>query len=359
MDLKKRKPIIAITMGDPCGVGPEIVLKMLAKKGLYRQCRPVVFGDWAFLRKVQQTVFKRASASRVRLTPLAFNEKTGFNPPSSGDRNTAYVVDFKNVPLKRFRWGEASAWGGKASGDYIYHSARAALNNKVDAVVTAPINKVSFKRGGWGKAAVGHTEFLAHLTGTKKYALMLAWGKIRAVHATSHIPLRDVAKALTKKRIVETITLAHENLKRLGVKRPRLAVCGLNPHASDGGLFGNEEKTKISPAVRFCRRRGMRVDGPLPADTAWPKAAAGLYDAVIAMYHDQGQIPIKLFSFKPSQEKGLFQTEGVNITLGLPIIRTSVDHGTAYDMAGKGIASEKSLGQAIRLAIAIVKGREK
>jgi 4-hydroxythreonine-4-phosphate dehydrogenase len=233
---------------------------------------------------------------------------------------------------------------------------RACLKKRIHAMVTAPINKRSFLMGGWGKKYVGHTEMLAGLTRVTDYALMMVVGRLRAVHVTSHIPLKEVAKSITAARVSATIRLTHHGLRQLGFFKPRIAVCGLNPHAGDGGVLGKEEAGAIFPAVKKCRQNGILVDGPLSADTLWPQVAGGLYDAGVAMYHDQGQIPIKLFGFQFEKGKEVL-TRGVNVTLGLPIIRTSVAHGTAYDIAGRGVASEGSLLEAIRMAVAMTKSR--
>ncbi len=294
------KPRIGITIGDPAGVGPEIVRKALHRPDVLQICVPVTFGD--------------------------------LGVPSN----------------KSFRYGVATAANGKASGIYIEAAIQAALTKQIDAVVTAPINKQSFRMGGWGKKFTGHTEMFAKLTGARRVALMLVHGPLRAVHVTSHIPLKKVASALTVSRVLETILLTHQALRKMGIKNPRIAVCGLNPHAGDGGLLGKEERTVIAPAIRKAKQKKVRAEGPLSADTVWPLVRDGVYDAGVAMYHDQGQIPIKLSSFSSTGKNTLVR--GVNVTLGLPIVRTSVAHGTAYEIAGKGKASEESLVDAIKLA---------
>ncbi len=324
------KPVIGLTIGDPAGVGPEIVLK--AMPYFRSTCEFVVFGDRTFLEYVNAHVLGRTSLPR------------------------AFYVDFKNVDKKNFRFGVATANGGKASGTYIEVAVRAALNNEINALVTAPINKEGLQMGGWHKQHVGHTEILAHLTGSKSVALMLVTKNLRAVHVTSHIPLKKVSASLTKERVFQTISLTHEGLTGLGIARPRIAVCGLNPHAGENGLLGDEEAKIISPAVQQAKRRGIRVDGPISADVVWPKVRDRVYDAGVAMYHDQGQIAVKLLSFE--NQKRNATVGGVNMTLGLPIVRTSVAHGTAYEIAGKDIASEQSLVEAIRMALSLVKRRK-
>jgi 4-hydroxythreonine-4-phosphate dehydrogenase len=221
--------------------------------------------------------------------------------------------------------------------------------------VTAPINKVSFRLGGWGKRFIGHTEMLAELTGSKEVGLMLVHGSLRAIHVTSHVPLKAVPALITRRRVTGSIRLADLGVRMMGIRGPRIAVCGLNPHAGDGGLMGHEEERAIAPAVAACRREGLRVDGPLPADTVWPFILAGRYDVAVAMYHDQGQIPIKMHGFRVG--KNVTQSGGVNVTIGLPIIRTSPAHGTAFDIAGKGLASEESFVEALTLAARMVSSR--
>ncbi|MBV9080546.1 MAG: 4-hydroxythreonine-4-phosphate dehydrogenase PdxA [Elusimicrobia bacterium] len=299
-------------MGDPAGIGPEIVLKALARPEVRRRCSAVVFGDRPWLER---------TARRLKI-PMTFQiHQVGALPTK--------------IPI-----GRPSAAAGRASGEYIAAAVDAVRQGAADAVVTAPINKEAFYLGGWGKHFVGHTEMLAALAGGKSARLMLAHGRLRAVHVTSHIPLKKVAGSLTRAKILETIRVAHAGLKALGIARPRIAVCGLNPHAGDGGVLGNEEARLIAPAVRAARRAGLRADGPLSADVVWPMVKDGRYDAGVAMYHDQGQIAVKLQGIGGA----------VNLTLGLPMIRTSPAHGTAYDLAGRGTASEESMAEALLLA---------
>lgn len=324
------KRIIGITIGDPAGIGPEIVLKAAARLALSKEVRLVVFGDKALLTHLQKKVFRRRTSPRFD------------------------VIDFRNVPLRGFKFGVPIASGGKASGDYIAAAVRAALKGMIDAVVTAPINKVAFRMGGWGKRFVGHTEMLASMTRTSNYALMLLQGSLRAIHVTSHVPLRRVPSLLTVNRIYQTIFLAHRGLREMGIGRPSIVVCGLNPHAGEGGLLGDEEKRIIQPAIQKARRAGFRVTGPFSSDTVWPMVLSKKHDVGVAMYHDQGQIPIKLMGFD-SSDKRQTVVRGVNATIGLPIIRTSVAHGTAYGIAGKGLASEESLMDAIALAAKMAK----
>ncbi len=330
-------------MGNPAGVGPEIVLKAACHTSLFKKIRPFVFGDLIVLKMLQRGVLRRHWAGRLILAPVTFqdflsSENLRFSP------GILPVVTVSSLtPKTRFRFGCATLWGGKASGDYIEAAVTGALKKRLDAIVTAPISKEALAQGKWGRKFMGHTEMLAQMTGTKRYALMLVAGRLRAIHVTSHIPLRKVAETLTASRVAETIHLADQGTRWLGVARPRIAVCALNPHAGEGGLLGDEERKVIAPAVHQCQSQNLDVEGPFSADTVWPKVQRGDYDVGVAMYHDQGQIPVKLAGFGG----------GVNITVGLPIVRTSVDHGTAYDIAGKGIASEGSLLEAIRMAAQI------
>lgn len=313
-------------MGDPAGVGPEIVLKALGKLKL--ASRVLLIGDLDHLHRVQKTILRK---------PL---------PPTP-------ILDLNALKGKSISFGRANALAGYASGAYIERAIELAKAGYVDGIVTGPINKVSFKMGGWGKRFIGHTEMLAALTGTKNVRSMLMHENVRAIHVTSHVPLRDVARRLTSAKIYETILIANAGLKQLGIKNPRIAVAGLNPHAGDDGVLGKEEKTLILPAIKRAQRRGLRVDGPLSADAMWPMVRARRYDAGVAMYHDQGQIAVKLAGFSMGKN-GRIDVRGIQMTLGLPFVRTSVDHGTAYDIAGKGIASEESMMDAIRIALRLV-----
>jgi len=243
--------------------------------------------------------------------------------------------------------------------EYVLRATDMALAGEVDAIVTAPLNKEAMNMGGYSYP--GHTELLAEKAGTKNYAMMLISGNLRVVHVTTHIPLRLVPEKVTKERIVTTIEVAYDAARKLGIEAPRIAVAGLNPHSSDGGLFGDEEKTKIEPAIAEVKMRGLNVEGPISPDTVFGKALGGLYDVVVAMYHDQGHIPVKLAGFRWDETKGTWgDMGGVNITIGLPFIRTSVDHGTAYGRAGRrdGTANPQSLKEAIQVAVQMAKARK-
>ena len=306
--------VIGLTAGDPNGIGPEVALRAaLRPQPAHR--RLVLIGH--------REVWERAA--RLIGRPL---------PPETPDlsaplpRRSTWDPDMAPPPADRP--GQVRADAARAAYAYILSAAAAALNGRLDAIVTAPISKEAFALAGIREP--GHTELLARLTGTRRYAMMLFGEKIRVVLATRHLPLRKVADALTIDSIVEAVEMLALALPWMGFKRARIGVCGLNPHAGDGGALGHEEKTVIAPALARCRRRGWNVSGPIPADAIFHQHLAGTYDAVVAMYHDQGLAPMKMLAFD----------SGVNLTLGLPILRTSPDHGTAFDLAGKNKANPAS-----------------
>ncbi len=364
MKQSKNLPTIGITMGDPVGIGPEIVIKALNIQELYTICKPVIIGD--------SSVLKQA-LTLLNLNDMVINS---IDDPKQGKflLNTLDVMNVSNITtnyLYERKNSEAHISGcdnksglphgnsrllrpdiktGTAMLNYLVKGIDLALKNKIHALVTCPITKTALKLAG--SKFPGHTEILAHKTNTKNYAMMLAGEKLKVVLVTLHIPLSKVCGTLTTEDIIQKIELTHTSLKeRFDIKSPRLAVAGLNPHAGEALMFGSEEEKIIAPAVKFANQNGLNVEGPLPPDTVFYQAVhgnrdghvtnQGKYDAVICMYHDQGLIPFKLIHFK----------DGVNTTLGLPIIRTSVDHGTAYDIAWKGIADPSSLVQAIKMAI--------
>jgi 4-hydroxythreonine-4-phosphate dehydrogenase len=288
------KPRIAITVGDPAGIGPEVAGKASADPRVLHVCQPILYS------------------------------------PPQGDT---------------FAVGELSGVAGRAAYDSIVRAVADARAGVVDAIATAPVNKEAFRLGGlpWN----GHTDLLAHLTGSSHVAMMFYSEALRVVLATVHIALAEVPRALTRESVEATISLTARELPRFGIARPRIAVAGLNPHAGEHGLFGREEETAIRPAIEACRARGVDVDGPFPGDTIFVRARRGEFDVVVACYHDQGLIPVKLVAFG----------QAVNVTLGLPIIRTSVDHGTAFDIAGKGVADPESMIAAVLLAARLAGGR--
>ncbi len=329
-------PRVAITMGDPAGIGPEIIVKALAKKEVFAKCRPLVIGDEGILAHTIQWMKSPLVIKKIRGL-----EEGEFTP---GILNLIPLTDLspEDVPL-----GMPQSRGGEAAYRYIVRGVEMALAGIIDALVTAPISKEALNDAGYHFP--GHTELLAAMTGAEDYVMMLAGPRLRVALVTIHLPLREVPSSLSIGRIKKTIVITFQGLKEyFGIRNPKIAVAALNPHAGEGGLFGSEEGEIILPAIEECRQEGIEVEGPLPADSLFFHAAQGRYDAVVSMYHDQGLIPLKLLHFR----------EGVNITLGLPIIRTSVDHGTGYDIAGWGEADPTSLINAIKVAaeMATVKG---
>lgn len=316
---------IAITMGEPGGVGPEIIVKALFCAEIRDYCTPVVIGD--------VKVIKRA----VELAglPLKVKSLSKFSD-SKPEIGTIDVIDIKSpMPFKK---GVPSAQGGKAVASYIKRAVELASKKQIDAIVTAPISKESLKLAGY--TWQGHTELLAELTKTKDFAMMFVSGKLKVILATIHVSLKEVPHLINEKLILKTITLAKKGSDMLGIKNPRIAIAGLNPHAGEAGLFGDEEIKVIIPAVKKACEKGFKVSGPYPPDVVFYKAYKGDFDIVVCMYHDQGLIPFKMLAFDT----------GVNVTVGLPIIRTSPDHGTAFDIAWKNIANPSSMLEAIKLA---------
>ncbi|MFH1326800.1 MAG: 4-hydroxythreonine-4-phosphate dehydrogenase PdxA [archaeon] len=335
-----KKPIIGMTLGDPAGIGPEITAKLLSKPSVYEKCRPIVIGD---SRVVRDGI--RIANKSLAVNPIGDFSDTKYEP------GTIDVYDLQNISLSEFTYGQIGKASGKASGEFIEKAIRLALEGKIEAIVTNPIHKKSFTLGGFGQKYAGHTEMLANLTGTEKYSMMLACGNLRALHVTTHIPLEQVASHLSEQRIYDVIELAHNTCKQIGITHPKIGVAGLNPHSSDGGKFGNQEETKIIPAIKRAVENGIRAEGPVPGDTLFSKAKGGEYDAEVVMYHDQGHIPMKFAGFVLDPISKKWIVRGVNVTLGLPIIRTSVDHGTAFGKAGKGEADPSSLEDALDYAI--------
>lgn len=319
------KPIIGITMGDAAGIGPEIIVKTLALAQIYETCRPLVIGD-------AQTII-----SAPIIEPLKVNIVDGVDQ-SLFNYGTIDVFNVKGIDLTGIQKGQVSHKAGKAAVEFLLEAINLALNQEIHAIVTAPLNKEAINLAGYHYQ--GHTEILATKTQTAKYAMMLAAGALKVIHVTTHVALREACDLITKTKILDTILLAQRALRALGFQQPRIAVAGLNPHAGESGLFGREEVDHIRPAVKEAQEKGVKVEGPLPPDTVFLKAMQGHYDIVVAMYHDQGHIPLKLVGFE----------KGVNVTLGLPIIRTSVDHGTAFDIAGQGKANPDSMIEAIMMA---------
>lgn len=329
-------PILGITMGDVCGCGPEIAIKSLNNCKIYEICRPIIIGSAAMVDR----------AINLLNVPLKINVVKKI-----GDSQFKYgVIDVYNIPLVPAAdnppYGEVTDVGGRAAYDAVAKVIELALAGEVDATITGPLNKEALNLAGYHYS--GHTEIYAELTGTLDYAMMLADGNLRVVHVSTHVSLREACNRVKKERVYKVIHIANEACQSLGIENPRVAVAGLNPHCGENGLFGTEDIEEITPAINAARMEGLNVDGPIPPDTVFSMAYGGMYDIVVAMYHDQGHIPIKVRGFVYDESVKQWKSiSGVNITLGLPIIRVSVDHGTAFGIAGKGIATSESLENAI------------
>jgi 4-hydroxythreonine-4-phosphate dehydrogenase len=318
-------------MGDAAGIGPEIIVMALVVPEVHRICNPLVIGDAATIRDALKT-----TTTEIKVEEIKRVDDARFA------RGVIEVLDLHNIDSRILLKSRVDPVSGKAAFEYIRRAVDLALSGKIQAVVTAPLNKESLNKAGYHYS--GHTEILAELCGAKEICMMLIAGNLRVAHVSGHLPLIEACRAVNQERILTVIRLSLEVVKKLGIPKPRIAVAGLNPHAGEMGLFGREEITEILPAVKEARSQGMTIAGPIPPDTVFYRAKEGEFDLVIAMYHDQGHIPLKLWDF----------FGGVSITLGLPLIRTSVDHGTAFDRAGRGTASPKSLIAAIRLATQLV-----
>ncbi len=321
------KPIIGITMGDPAGIGPEVCAKALNTPQIQLLANCVVIGD----SKAMRQGLKVAKIPNIEINPIKKISEAKFR------RGIIDVIDFKNAD-GRIKIGQVSKAAGKASMEYVEKAIKLAMDGKIDAITTGPINKEAIRKAGYKYQ--GHTELLAARTKAKNYGMMFMSDSLWVMLVTTHLPLKDVSKHLDKGKILKRIKLAHETLFKLREKKPRIAVAGLNPHAGEAGIFGDEEIKIIKPAVEAARKLGINVKGPISPDAVFYLANIGMFDIVIAMYHDQGLIPLKLLSFNKS----------VNVTVGLPIIRTSVDHGTGFDIAGKGWAKPQSMIEAIKVA---------
>jgi 4-hydroxythreonine-4-phosphate dehydrogenase len=336
---KKPKIPIAITMGDAAGIGPEIIVKALERKELHRRILPVVVGD-------ARTMEQALSIAKSRLKILAISDLG----QARDAPEIVNVLDLKNIDLPKLKHGRVDPMPGKAAVEYIQKAVSLALGGRIAAIVTGPIHKEAINRAGFRYS--GHTELLADLTGTKEYAMLLVHGPFRVSHVTTHTSLRRACELIKKDRVLAVIRLTHDLLKQLGIENPKIGVAGLNPHSGEEGLFGDEEQKEIGPAVAEARNKGWDVEGPVPPDTVFTKLKGKQYDAVVAMYHDQGHIAVKLvgFSLKAGGSEWT-KMSGVNVTMGLPIVRTSVDHGVAFGKAGQGRANPQSMVDAIKLAI--------
>ena len=335
--MENPKPVLGVTMGDATGAGPEIMSKAWATEEVRGVCRMVAVGDAATIEKAF-----RITGVSGRVRPIAQVEEACF------DDEFLDVIDLKNIDPSKLVYARVLPMAGKAAYECVERSIRLALDGEIDAIVTSALHKEALNLAGYHFA--GHTEILAHLTGTKSVTMMLTCDDFRVTHVSTHCSLREAIERVRKPRIMEVLRLTSDAVQQMGVADPRLAVAGLNPHAGEGGLFGAEESLEIGPAIDEARAMGMNVyHCPLPPDTVFYRMMRGQFDAVVAMYHDQGHIPTKMLGFE----------RGVNVTLGLPIIRTSVDHGTVYGKAGKGTADATSLIEALKLAAVMVAGRQR
>ncbi len=330
----KERPLLAITMGDPAGVGPEIILKASAHSAFFEKCRPLLLGDQRILERAARWLDMQPAFEIV--TEAATAE---YAP------GKLTLLDLNNADPAKIAPGIVAADAGRAAVAYVFAACDLAMDGVVDAIVTTPLNKEAIFKAGYSYA--GHTELLTERTGAKRVSMLLTGPKLRVVHVSTHISLQEAIQRVTRQRVGEVIDLAYDSCRALGVTAPRIAVAGLNPHASEGGLFGDNEEREIVPAIADARERGHNVSDPLPPDTVFLRAVNGEFDIVVAMYHDQGHIPMKLLAFD----------SGVNVSMGLPIIRTSVDHGTAFDIAGTGKAREESLLAAMDVAIQMVRAK--
>lgn len=334
------KPVIGITMGDPASIGPELCLCTLADGGLYEKCAPIIIGDSCILERARQI----PGMPQLAIHPVENVREALFSP------GTLDVIDMHAARADSVPVGRVSAEAGNAAFIYVKKVIELAMAGELDATVTNALNKEALNLAGHHFS--GHTEIYAHYTGTQHYTMLLAHEDIRIVHVSTHISLREACERVKKNRVLEVIRIAHQACIDMGIASPRVGVAGLNPHCGENGLFGREEIDEISPAIEAAQAEGINVTGPVPPDTIYSKTRGGWYDICVAMYHDQGHIPLKLLGFVFNRDTQKWQAvSGVNITLGLPIIRTSVDHGTAFDQAGLGTASPTSLQNAIQYAI--------
>jgi 4-hydroxythreonine-4-phosphate dehydrogenase len=326
-----KKPVIGITMGDAAGVGPEVVVKALLNKEIAEACRPVVIGDAGVIAKALKMAGNQAELNLIGdLTLFKY------------DANRINILDLHNLAEKDFVIGQISAASGKASVEYILRAAQLALGHQIAAIVTAPINKEATRSAGYGE--LGHMDLLAHYTDTKEYATMLVSENLRVVHLTTHYSLKEAVNRVKKDLILARLNLTQKSFKAWGYAHPIIGVAALNPHGGEGGIMGDEEIEEIIPAINSAKEAGIEASGPYPADTIFNRALKGEFDVVIALYHDQGHIPIKVHNVEKS----------ISIALGLPFIRTSVDHGTAFDIAWQGKADSTSMKEAIWAAVRLV-----
>jgi 4-hydroxythreonine-4-phosphate dehydrogenase len=331
--------VLGLSIGDPAGIGPEIAVKALSRSGLYKTILPVIYADRIVLEDALEV-------TGIKLDLHAIDEPA----EALGRPGTLDYIGAGGITKKgEYSYGAVSEKSGEAAFRYVVNAIAGAMAGKTAGVVTGPISKEAINLAGHHYA--GHTELFAEYTGTKTYGMLLCSGDLRVIHATTHVSLRRACDLITKERVLDTIRLARKALRLMGKEKGRIAVAGLNPHSSENGLFGDEEERCIIPAVEAARAEGFDVTGPVPPDTVFVKALGGIFDLVVAMYHDQGHIPLKLSGFRMDPVTGSFTLmSGINATIGLPVIRTSVDHGTAFDKAGKNEACEGSLIEAFEMA---------
>lgn len=349
--MSERLPIVAITMGDPAGNGPEITVKALADAALYDRCRPIVVGDAKMIEQAKGFV----SMPEIAVNPVHAVSEAKFEAGTIDVYQLDLIED-----VEKFKVGEVSVEGGNAAFQSVKKTIELAMAGEVDATVTNALNKeaMNLALAPQGMHFDGHTEIYATYTGTKKYCMMLAHHDFRVVHVSTHCSLREACDRVKTPRVLEVIELANEACRNLGIEKPKVAVAGLNPHCGEHGLFGTEEADEIEPAIKLAQEEGIDAVGPIPPDSVFSEMNGGWYDITVCMYHDQGHIPTKVLGFVYDREaQGWKAVEGVNITLGLPIIRTSVDHGTGFALAGKGTSNELSLVNAIDYALRMATGR--
>jgi 4-hydroxythreonine-4-phosphate dehydrogenase len=327
MEIYMTKPIIGIPMGDPAGIGPEIIVKALRDEKIYETCSPLVIGDAEIIKKAAQVC-----AVNAQIKIIKYAKEGNYN------KNNINIIDLDNIDIEQFEYGTVQAQSGRAAYEYIKKSVELALSNEITSISTTPINKPALKAANVD--FIGHTEILAGLTNTNDPLTMFEVKGMRVFFLTRHVSLKKACEMVTEKRLLDYIDRCTEALRSLGVNEGIMAVAGLNPHSGDNGLFGTEDDEFIKPAVLAAKERGYNVEGPIGADSVFHLALMGRYNSVLSLYHDQGHIATKTLDFERT----------IAITLGLPFLRTSVDHGTAYDIAGKGIASEVSMVEAILLA---------
>ncbi|MBX3014626.1 MAG: 4-hydroxythreonine-4-phosphate dehydrogenase PdxA [Caldilineaceae bacterium] len=335
--MQETRPLLAITLGDPAGIGPEVIVKACQEPTIYDSCRPLVIGEQRMLARAMNWVGG---------APLAFDVVT---EPAQGQYCAGHLtlLDLPSADPAVIPPGHVSAAAGRAAVEYVLRACDMTMAGETAAVVTAPLNKEAMNLAGYHYA--GHTELLAERTGAERVSMLLTGPSLRVVHVSTHVGLAEAIRRVTPQRVEEVIDLAQHSCQALGIRQPRIAVAGLNPHASEGGLFGDQEAQAIQPAIERARARGLIVTDPQPPDTVFLRAVKGDYDIVVAMYHDQGHIPMKLLAFD----------SGVNVSMGLPIIRTSVDHGTAFDIAGTGKARAESMVEAIKVAVQMARAQER